>query len=324
MALDSVAEFARIKYLGLSEYMDKFDATDATTIGMFAFAANYSPNSADDSVVIKEVMVAILGSYTGPNKLNLRRQFFEAYSKATAEMQREADSRPSEAREVRRSRLEEQMPGFDFSDNPDPSNRSADLAYKGIESKTLQYLRWEVCTPRRMELDKITTDKAWTTGFSGCFKSLPVEILDHLSSAVVRRAFAHDMAGVMTFATSDVSRKMLLTRMRNAALPGYAKIHVEQALRADEKLWLRIAIFCRHGVIRDRDGLLPAEAGFNATLNEPFLLLMLCPLLSAASESFSNTARPGVQSGGTNDNELSKLGRKLDTAEQKKGWRCER
>ena len=61
MALDSVAEFAiRIKYFGLFEYMDKFDAMGATTSGMFAFAANQSPNSVDDSAFIKEIIVPLL------------------------------------------------------------------------------------------------------------------------------------------------------------------------------------------------------------------------------------------------------------------------
>ena len=150
MALDSVAEFAiRIKYLGLSEYMDEFHAMDATTLGMFAFAANYSPNSADDSAFIKEIMVPILGSGTHPKKLALRRLFIEAYSMATAEMQRTADPRPSEVprqlptseRDLHRTRLKEQMPGFDFPGDHDPSNRVVDLAYAAIESKTLQYLR---------------------------------------------------------------------------------------------------------------------------------------------------------------------------------------
>ena len=84
---------------------------------------------------------------------------------------------------------------------------------------------------------------------------------------------------------------MLLTRMRDAALPGYAKINVEQALRADVELWLRTANFRGHGVIRDRDG----------------VLLMLCPLPSVAS---SKTARSGAHSGGTNGK------RKLEAAEK--------
>ena len=180
MALDSVAEFAiRIEYVGLSEYMDKFDAMGATTLGMFAFAANYSPNSADDSAFIKEILVPILGSDLHPKKLALRRLFIEAYPMATAEMQRKSGPRlsevprqlPTSELELRRTRLEEQMPGFDFSGDHDPSNWLIDLAYTAIESKTLQHLRWEDFTSRRMVLDKFTTDRAWTTDASGRFKS---------------------------------------------------------------------------------------------------------------------------------------------------------
>ena len=138
------------------------------------------------------------------------------------------------------------MPSFHFSGDHDPSNRLIDLAYTAIESKAVQYLRWEDCTSKRMELDKITTDKAWATDAPGRFKSLPVETLDHLSSTLVRRASALDQAGVMTFATSDVLREMLLTRMSAAALPGYAEIDVKKALRADIELRLRTANFCRH------------------------------------------------------------------------------
>ena len=69
MALDTVPEFSiRSKHLGLSEYMDKFDATGATTFGMFPFAANYSPNWVDDPA-----FDPILGSDTHPKKVALRR-----------------------------------------------------------------------------------------------------------------------------------------------------------------------------------------------------------------------------------------------------------
>ena len=64
--------------------------------GCLLFAANCSPNSADDSAFIKEIMGPILDSDTHPKKMALRRLFIEAYPIATAEMQRTADPRPSE------------------------------------------------------------------------------------------------------------------------------------------------------------------------------------------------------------------------------------
>ena len=102
---------------------------------------------------------------------------------------------------------------LDFSGDHDPSNWLVDLAYTANESKTLQFLRWEDCTSRRMELNKVTTDKSWATDASGrFFMRLPVSILDHLSSAPGRRA-------VWRLTRQDVTwKKMMLTRMREACL----------------------------------------------------------------------------------------------------------
>ena len=78
--LDSVAEFKiRIKHLGLSECMDIFDAVGATNFETFVIAATYSPNSADESAFIKEIMVPIGRAETHPEKLALRRLLVEPF-----------------------------------------------------------------------------------------------------------------------------------------------------------------------------------------------------------------------------------------------------
>ena len=254
VALDSVAEFAiRIKYLGLSEYMDKLDAMGATTFGMFVFAANCSPNSADDSAFIKEIMSPTLDSDTHPKKMALRRLFIEACPMGTAEMQRTADPRSSEVpcqlptlwRELRRTRLEERLVltsqattifqiGWLISHTPRSSPRRCSICVGSVAPLGV----WSWTRSRR------TNHGPTLLGVSrDCLSQF--WIICPALWCVGRSRLTWQ---VVTFATSDVWRKMLLTRMREAALPGYAKINVEQALRADEELWLYTANFCRRGV----------------------------------------------------------------------------
>eukprot|EP00973_Karenia_brevis_P007019 952751-Karenia_brevis.AAC.1 len=62
MALESSAFFAkRVSELGLQDFMDQLTEQGWNTMGMFAFAASYIPGSSDDSQLVKEVVVPVLG-----------------------------------------------------------------------------------------------------------------------------------------------------------------------------------------------------------------------------------------------------------------------
>jgi len=91
MALDSKAFFsARLSTLGLNDVITPFAVLGWTTMGEFAFAANYKPGSSDESAFLEEIVVPLYGDAATPKKASLRRLFFEAYAMAAADLHRRA------------------------------------------------------------------------------------------------------------------------------------------------------------------------------------------------------------------------------------------
>eukprot|EP00973_Karenia_brevis_P057697 8026594-Karenia_brevis.AAC.1 len=81
MALESAPYFnKRVKELGLSEHLATMQGLGWSTMGAFAFSANYVPGGADEKPFIDEVVAPILGEEAHPLKAALRRLFFDAYA----------------------------------------------------------------------------------------------------------------------------------------------------------------------------------------------------------------------------------------------------
>ena len=75
--LDSTATFKDyLSRLGLSEFEAKFTGLGFTTLGEFAFSANYTPGAADDSQFLAKVATPILGAGGAQKIPALRRLFF--------------------------------------------------------------------------------------------------------------------------------------------------------------------------------------------------------------------------------------------------------
>eukprot|EP00973_Karenia_brevis_P004062 558044-Karenia_brevis.AAC.1 len=88
MALESAAFFAkRVKELGLGEYQSVMADNGWSTMGTFAFSANYVPGGVDDSKFMEEVVVPVLGDQSHVLKAALRRLFFDSYAMVAADAQ---------------------------------------------------------------------------------------------------------------------------------------------------------------------------------------------------------------------------------------------
>ena len=89
--LDSEPEFfGRLADLKLDGFTEKFKQLGATTFAPFAFATTFAPGG-DPDVFSRELLVPILGPDSDGNaahKPHLRRLFTEAYTLASADLQR--------------------------------------------------------------------------------------------------------------------------------------------------------------------------------------------------------------------------------------------
>ena len=86
--VDSVATFrARVEDIGLGELWDKMAAMKINTYAAYAFGANFTPGSPDETPFIEGIVKPSAGEdkslYSG-----LRRLFFESYTLMAAETKR--------------------------------------------------------------------------------------------------------------------------------------------------------------------------------------------------------------------------------------------
>ena len=87
MALESEVVFVeRVTKLGLADIWPKFQARGWKSMGEFAFAANYAPGQADDSVFITEIVAPLTADPKSAKIAALRRLLFECYSAFASDM----------------------------------------------------------------------------------------------------------------------------------------------------------------------------------------------------------------------------------------------
>ena len=89
----------------------------------------------------------------------------------------------------------------------------------------------------------------------------------------------------MSFEAHEEWADLLLECVQSEQVPGYARVSVEQALRADKELWLKITGSCRDGVRRSAIGARPVETALQVLLFDPLLRAFLAPLPSRGSSS---------------------------------------
>ena len=112
---------------------------------------------------------------------------------------------------------------------------------------------------------------------------------------MARRRAAVDMAGLCEYEASDAWTKIIIRKLREPTLPGYARDSLEQCYRADQEFWLRVSDECRTGVAYGRDGVLPVSAAIKLVMRDPSIILMMCPLptqTSTGSSTISSAKSP--------------------------------
>ena len=69
---------------------------------------------------------------------------------------------------------------------------------------------------------------------------------------MARRSAALHIAGLCEYEASDAWTKILIRKLREPTLPGYARVSLGQCYRAEQELWLRVS--CSTGLGRNKRG----------------------------------------------------------------------
>jgi hypothetical protein len=170
-------------------------------------------------------------------------------------------------RQERRTRIAARLTGLTLVDELDCSNRLIDKAIEIYEDSTIRYLGPEECTKMEMELRGMKKDPMFLPDAGGIVRMRTVANESQadvttelkLSFAYSRRGLALEMGDVMSYENHQKLAAKLIGALLAEPPPGYAKIDMEQVLRADLVAWKLVAQRTRDGVKRNVSGFRPCD-----------------------------------------------------------------
>jgi hypothetical protein len=233
------------------------------TFAELAFFFGFLPGSTEE-VFNNSLALPLLGAIDHVQRPALRRLFTEAYTLSSADLQRRVEpcnelaaaQMPPAEREARLKALLARLPGLKLSAVFEPSHRAMDLAHEMYEINAVKHVDFSMCTTRRAELEGAKIDKCWKVDASGYLRERQeltlanVEMKDLLAfrQALTRRSIMLDVADITSFEAHEDWADLWLECVQAEQIPGFNRISIEQALRADKEIWHRIARTCRDGV----------------------------------------------------------------------------
>ena len=233
-SLDSKAVFAaKVKALGLGDFLDAMREQGYETFGEFAFAENFQ-GTADDTKWIKKVAEPILKE--NMRKLPaLRRLFFESYTLMQAEMRKEIertdDDKPRvlslPERNVRRAALLPQLQGLDPDGVHNVSNALVNKCAHMKDTKVVMCIPWEECTTKAEENKGIKSMPEWKADSQGVVREVPGDSkavtktgTDYdLHNLLIRRGIGLAMGNVMKFKSHQKLTMRLMSDLATAPPP---------------------------------------------------------------------------------------------------------
>ena len=325
-AVDSEAYFiGRVQQLGLEEHLAKFttDNRKWNTLGRFAFASWWQPNSPNPEIFIKEVIVPILGDENHTDRDQLRRLYFEAYAAVSGDIARRTEGRdedeaprnvPMPERQARWEKITGRLKGFDFQNDRKlkPNHWLQDIVSKIYDSNTISHIAWADCSAREQESSGQKRIPMWLPD-----KNNTMVLKDVVSDPAradtssdlllryvfYRRGLSMEMYDLMSFENHELLAGLLIAEMMRDPPPGFAKVSLDQILRADKEAFLLMGIMCPHGIRRDGKFTRPLDDIMLKLLEKSSFRMHLHPLPLGAPPRAGKRER--------DDDEVSELRREI-------------
>ena len=311
MALDSKAAFqTRALEVGISQTdVDALAVGGVETYSQYAFCTSYQPGGASDSILFDHLETILGARPTAASASNFRRLFFESHSMALKDLQSrlersdtsEVKILPLAEKAQRVEDLRRRLPGVMLSSSLEPSHTLIDKAVHQFEENCVKLIELTQCTSRESEIQNEKTMPQLTFDASGNIKvtkhqattecSISGDI--RLRGAFTRRSLAYDLAGVATYEAVESWSQLLFDRMCLEPPPGYKHMSVDQAIRADRKLWTKVSELTRAKVTGvTSDGKKNVDVAIQELAHHPEVqfLMMPLPMHSGSSQASSSGA----------------------------------
>ena len=274
-------------------------------MGGYAFCCSFQPGSPDESPLIA-ALTTILGQPPSMGAMaNLRRLFYECHTVALVDMrsrtERGDEDTPKKLqlpeRVARMAQLRARYPGLLISGELEFSYALMDRVVDQFDRNEVKYIELYDCTRRDKELDGVKKDDSLridiTPGAPLKISSTANNQVARLGSdleirnAFVRRALAYDAAGLLTYSNMEQWIVKLFRLMQQPAVEDHSPISLNQAFRADKRLWALMADETRANIIPIPGQAKPLDQALRNLMDnvEVTFLLLPLPLWKGSSQS---------------------------------------
>ena len=268
--VDSEAVFAaRCAKVGLSEravtaLRDKGWGTYAN----FAFSAAVVPGQGGDSIFVRDVITAILGSADHASAAALRRLHFESYTLTAAEIKRQTEATESDVprklppAEIasRIDTLQAKVLPLRIEDSLEPSHAVVNKVCQCVEDQRVRYIDLCRVTTRNQEvnsLKEVPSLRMLQPDRAGVLKAILLLSHDSLRTkvhtelevfqALRRRGIAYELGGYMSFAAHESLVCFLIRGLQKEPLPGCGRVTLNQPQAAGREAHVQLAGFATPG-----------------------------------------------------------------------------
>jgi hypothetical protein len=311
---------ARALQIGLAQdVLDQFDAKNLCSFGKFAWSCSYTPGASDETPFVEMVKRTLAREPLDHELSILRRLFFESHAVSLQDMRTRID-RSSDAGSIKilpaekAARYDDQVArlvGLNLTGPLEPSHQLIDAVFTLVEENVLKYIPIHSLTCREQELmgEKEDTHlKEYIIRMSSgslSAKEKPSELRADLGTdlkirfALQRRALAFDQASLISWAVHDEWISVLFHRMQESAPVGHQSVTMDQCLRADRKLFLKMAETCRANINPIPGSLRPLDAAMRRFMDhsDVLYLIMPLPMAAAAYHAASSSSIPEYREG---------------------------
>ena len=348
--LDSAAVFsARMQQLGLGDLVDKFQELGWGTLGNFAIAGGVlSANGSDEDKFMKKILIPLFQTITiNPDtqeeevlpvndrrETAVRRLQYEAYMQFVSDMQRKTTlsdvedkpkCTPAPERKARLDEVRDYLVGLEIEGELEPADSLVDKYVHMMESShVLRYIPMHEVGRRDMEIKGKKKDEYFKPDANGLMrKHITAEeaVADcsnayNLLHAFRRRGVALHMAKLLDYKVHDKLVRWYMKELHRDPLVNHKRIAIDQILRCDEEVWVRLAEETRGGLGLDPNtGDFVLDYWLPEVMKEQRIVALLNPYqLPAGSSRGSGDGAPHQKRERDSDPEKSQLREDLKRA----------
>ena len=260
---DSEVTFSeRCKRFGLSqEHVDDLKAKGVATYGQLLFRVASGPNQVDEAK-LTDLINSCQPNLNEAGKSAVKRLVFEAGTFVVAELKDAINSPGVEGvkrltpqeRDSRFQAVQQKLGSFALTGPYEPAHCLVDLCSGMAAAQCITHIPLSRCASREMEVATGKRDEQLLRLENSSLKlatkpqQVKVDVTSELrvSQALTRRGVALEMCGVCSFQEHESYSRSLLAHVHRTAPPGYQSPTIDQVLRADRELWVRISEVVRH------------------------------------------------------------------------------